>query len=453
MFVPYALAFIGRRLWRQFDSLTFTPRATQEQWLMSLLRRNQDTLFGRTHSFGRIRSVEDYRASVQPADYEAVRPYVRAIIEGRQRVLTAEAPFMFNLTSGTTERPKLIPVTRSAAAMNACLTTLWLYRTLVDHPDLLAGPFLFLAGAPVEGHTPGGLPYGAATGLALASAPWLLKRQHVIPGAVLEITDYDTKYYLTMRLALEHRLSFIVTPNPGTLIRLAETADTRKEEMIRDIRDGTLSDCLDLGAAVLERVKGRLKPNARRASELAHCVEEYDALRPQDYWPELQVIGCWKGGSLGTQLTKLDRWFSPGTPVRDLGYLASEAHGSLPISDSGADGVLALDSNFYEFLPEEDRDKVNPHIVTCDELETGKTYYVLLTTPAGLYRYDINDVVSVTGYYRNTPVIEFLRKGRSTSMPSSGFCAGTQISGLDSSSRSWSPVPTVRSRSIMQPGC
>ena len=412
MFENYALALSGRRLWREFDTWTVSPYIAQEQRLMSILRRNQDTEFGRDHAFRTIRSLEDYRASVPVGDYESIRPYVHMIMEGKTRVLTADAPFMFNLTSGTTDKPKLIPVTRSAADKNARLTTLWLYRTLVDHPDFFHGPFLFLASPPVEGYTAGGLPYGSASGLSLTTAPWLLKRRHVIPDEILDIKDYEAKYYLTMRLALEHRLSFLATPNPGTLIRLAETADTRKEEMIRDIRDGTLSSCLDLHTDVRDKLKHRLRPNPRRAYDLARYANSHDALRPRDYWPDLRVIGCWKGGTLGLQLTKLERWFSPDTSMRDLGYLSSEAHCSLPISDRGAEGLLAISSNFYEFIPAEERDHANPRVLTCDELQPDESYYILLTTAGGLYRYDINDLVRVTGYYRNTPMIEFLRKGR-----------------------------------------
>jgi hypothetical protein len=35
-----------------------------------------------------------------------------------------------------------------------------------------------------------------------------------------------------------------------------------------------------------------------------------------------------------------------------------------------------------------------------------------VTTPAGLYRYFINDVVRVTGFWNATPFIEFLQKGK-----------------------------------------
>jgi hypothetical protein len=40
---------------------------------------------------------------------------------------------------------------------------------------------------------------------------------------------------------------------------------------------------------------------------------------------------------------------------------------------------------------------------------------VYLTTSAGLYRYDINDLVRVVDFYRRTPVIQFVRKGEGIS--------------------------------------
>ncbi|MBK8574793.1 MAG: GH3 auxin-responsive promoter family protein, partial [Elusimicrobia bacterium] len=39
-------------------------------------------------------------------------------------------------------------------------------------------------------------------------------------------------------------------------------------------------------------------------------------------------------------------------------------------------------------------------------------YAILLTTRSGLYRYDLNDIVEVSGFYRQTPVLAFVRKGR-----------------------------------------
>lgn len=55
---------------------------------------------------------------------------------------------------------------------------------------------------------------------------------------------------------------------------------------------------------------------------------------------------------------------------------------------------------------------MNPTTLTCAELDEGENYYIVLTTPGGLYRYDINDVVRVSGFCNQTPLIEFIRKGR-----------------------------------------
>jgi hypothetical protein len=92
--------------------------------------------------------------------------------------------------------------------------------------------------------------------------------------------------------------------------------------------------------------------------------------------------------------------------------MASEAQITLPVSDEGSAGILAIDANFYEFIPEAEIGRTNPTTLTCAELDEGANYYIVLTTPGGLYRYDINDVVRVTGFYNETPLIEFVRKGR-----------------------------------------
>ena len=98
--------------------------------------------------------------------------------------------------------------------------------------------------------------------------------------------------------------------------------------------------------------------------------------------------------------------------IRDLGYMASEGRGGTPLVNSGAAGVLNLTSHFFEFIPEEQRDDPNSDVLTAEELESNREYYVFFTTSGGMYRYDINDVIRVVDFYRNTPVIQFVRKGQ-----------------------------------------
>ena len=79
--------------------------------------------------------------------------------------------------------------------------------------------------------------------------------------------------------------------------------------------------------------------------------------------------------------------------------------------------VLTIASNFFEFVPVEELEaqRDNPekwNYLTVGQIEDGQDYYIFFTTSGGLYRYDINDVIRVTGRYNNTPQIVFLRKGR-----------------------------------------
>src|SRR5207249_2845956 len=116
-------------------------------------------------------------------DYEAFRPWVARIVAGERRVLTAETPFMFTATSGTTGEPKLVPVTASWAGVMAALMRLWTVHALRDHPAMLDGHVLAMVSPAVEGVTPGGLPYGAMTGLTFQRLPWPIRRRHAVPYA------------------------------------------------------------------------------------------------------------------------------------------------------------------------------------------------------------------------------------------------------------------------------
>jgi len=407
-----AAAFLTRRQWTGWHDLTAKPQEIQDHLLFDLIKRNRATRFGRDHHFEAIRSLSDYRAQVSVGDYERLRPYIEHAQNGEAHALTAEPVLMFTLTSGSTGQPKLIPITQTTRRNHRQLTRLWYYRAFVDHPDLFSGKLLGVVSPVIEGRTAGGIPFGAASGLIYQSSPSWIKNAYATPYEIAEVKDFEAKYYLIMRLALEHDITFFGTPNPSTILKLVETVNRNKQEMIQDICDGTIAAWCNLQPKMRAALESRLRKNPARARRLESLIKNDGTLRPREYWPRLQLIGCWKGGTVGVRLKEFARWFGKTTPVRDLGYMASEAQMTLPISDSGSAGILAIDENFYEFIPESEIDSPAPTILTCAELEAGASYYLVLTTAAGLYRYDINDVVRVAGFYNQTPLIEFVRKGR-----------------------------------------
>lgn len=410
--VSLGLRLVGRNAWASLEGTTREPRGAQARLLTGILSQNRDTAYGRLHDFAHLRSVEAFRDAVPIGDYETFRPYVERIMGGEPQALTAEAPHMMTMTSGTTGQPKYIPVTASSAHASAQLTRAWLYRALLDHSEFLDGKLLAIVSPSVEGRAEGGIPYGSASGHICRDNAWIVRRVYAIPYPVFTIKDFDAKYYARARFALEADVSFIGTPNPSTLVRLTEAANSHSTEIIQDIRQGTLSDRFDITAAVRGLLAKGLRPNRSRALDLDRLMAVQGELRLQDAWPNLRLIGCWTGGSVGVQLERMRPLYGMGVPTRDLGYLASEAHMSLPITDHTSAGILALTANFFEFIPEAEFGSPGCRILLSDELTVGKTYYVILTTQTGLYRYDINDIVRVVGYYSQAPLIEFVRKGR-----------------------------------------
>ena len=407
-----AAAFVASRQWRRWDDLTRKPLEIQAQLLLDIVERNRSTRFGRDHRFDVIRNFDDYRKQLEIGDYERLRPYVERIKNGAAGELTEEPVSMFTMTSGSTGEPKLIPVTATTKRNHREVTRLWYYRAYLQHPRFISGKFLGIVSPAIEGRTLGGIPFGAASGLIYESSPRWIQNAYAVPYGIARVKDFAAKYYLIMRLGLGHDITFFATPNPSTIVKLVETADRCKEEMIRDIRDGTIAAHWDVPAEIRSELARSLSKNPARAKQLENIASQHGALRPRHYWPNLQLIGCWKGGTVGIRLKEFDHWFTPGMPVRDLGYMASEAQISLPISDDGCAGILAIDKNFYEFIPDSEIGSASPTTLNCAELEAGKSSYLVLTTPGGLYRYDINDVVQVTGFHHRTPLVEFVRKGR-----------------------------------------
>ncbi|BDA72303.1 GH3 auxin-responsive promoter [Calothrix sp. PCC 7716] len=388
----------GRRLAKQLDVAALNPEAAQLSLLHSILAPNADTVFGREHKFSQIKTTRDYYKFVPIRDYEGFRPYVDRIVAGEAGILTSEPCTMLTLTSGTTGKPKYIPVTETSERLGSELMRQWLYRSLLNHPQFLSRAIVGVVSPAVEGYTNSGMSYGSISGRIYQRIPYIIKRSYAVPYEVFELKDYDERYFAIACFAFRCQVSYISTPNPSTLLRLAEVANTYKQDIIRAIHDGTFGT-------------KSIKPQPKRAKELDKIADRTNALLPKDCWRHLQLIGCWTGGTVGIQAQKLANYYG-AVPIRDIGYLASEARITLPYQDNTPSGILALTTNYYEFIPEEELDSDNPTILLSHEIELGKRYGILLTTTAGLYRYQIHDIVEVTGFYRKAPLLAFIRKSQ-----------------------------------------
>ncbi|MFQ5780162.1 MAG: GH3 auxin-responsive promoter family protein, partial [Nitrospiria bacterium] len=340
--------FTGKQLYRAFESATNNPHETQKSLLFnSILQKNSETEFGRQHAFKNIRTENDFRKFVPIQNEESLAPYIEKTLEGMKGVLTSDLPTRFNVTSGTTGKPKYIPVTFKSQVRTSQLMINWFYRSLQDHPELLDHSFLLIASPAVEGHSSGRIPYGSATGVIYEKLPCLMRGSFAIPFLVSQIKDYNLRYYLLARLALGRRISLIGAANPTTLVRIAEAVRAYQDPLIRSIRLGRVCDKpldLDFGGQeeVISTIGKGLKPNPTRARTLELAAQTRGYLRLGDCWPELRLIACWLGGSIGSQVNKIFDHFDQDISVRDLGYHASEGSFTLPYQDHSPSGILAL---------------------------------------------------------------------------------------------------------------
>lgn len=404
----------GYYLKHSFDLKTRNPLKYQNKFLLKIINKNKNTEYGNNNNFKKLSSIKEFQKNIPINSYIDLEPYITKILNGGKNILTSETPIIFNQTSGTSNKPKYIPLTTISKKRNSLTMYQWLYRALLDHTHFLNKNSLLITSAAVEGYTPSGIPYGSLSGLIYKKLPLIVRKSYALPYACANIQNYDLRYYIMARLALEKDISFLATPNPTTLIKIAETCMKYQSEIIQSIYDGCLYSKLDFNLCendknIVTIINAYLKPNKSRSNFCYNIIKKHKNLIPFYCWPSLKLIGCWLGGSVGYHAEQISKYYGD-IPKRDLGYLASEGCFTVPYKDNSPAGILALQNNFYEFIQEEDINCNNPAVVLSNELEIGKNYKILVTNESGLYRYDINDIIKVEDFYNDTPVISFVSK-------------------------------------------
>ena len=408
------LSLTGPITVKTFERRCQHPLEAQQDLLRHILQKNKDTAFGKRHGFGRIKTIRAFQKSVPVSAYEDIKPYIEAELRGEPKQLTSERPVLFAMTSGTTGDAKYIPVTPESRGAKADLMKVWISSFFKDHPEIFSERVLSIVSPEVEERAPDGTPCGSESGHAYRNIPGPIRSLYACPYEVFEIEDYESRYYTILRIAAAQSLSLIVTVNPSTLLVLCERLAEHTHSILRHVRRGGLPKELKVPQSIRDKIEGFLKADPQRADELEKAVARNGGkLTPALVWPKLGAIACWQGGTVGTYLEKLKPYFPENIPIRDLGYLASEQRGSVPIFDNADTGVLAVSTNFYEFYPADKQGKPRrTDLLTVDKVKPGRRYYVFVTTSGGLYRYDMNDIVEVVAYYGKTPTIRFVQKGK-----------------------------------------
>ena len=124
-------------------------------------------------------------------------------------------------------------------------------------------------------------------------------------------------------------------------------------------------------------------------------------------FPNLRMLYCWTSASAGHYVRELRSALPEGVVVADGVYAANEGWNNVPLGDGMLGGPVAVHGHVYEFIEESAWEAGSREGCGAAELEPGKRYRVVVTTSAGVFRYDLGDVVKCTGFYGRTPRIHF----------------------------------------------
>jgi hypothetical protein len=416
-FGKLALRLYGGILYKRFVESSRDCRASSASALRRILEYAKDSEWGRAHGFPLILLAEDddelfrlFRANVPVSDYDELRPFIERCKNGEPNVLFPGHPKMYSVTSGTSGEPKWIPVSEAYHdVVYKKMTVLWLYSLLKLCPAAFDGKAVSVVGSVVDGEVPDGTVFGSVSGLTSRDIPWFLSGIHSVCEDVFKIDDFNARYYAIMRIGIEQDVTALITANPSTIMEMQNVVDSHLDDFIRDIENGTLCDMAEIPGDIRARLSCALSPNVRRANELRELRKKHGRLFPKDFWPNLAVVSTWKTGNSGMYAEKIKDYFPEKAIHIDLSYFATECRAGITLDGSDTT-VLFPGVHFFEFVPEKDIGKKEPQILGIDEIEDGKQYSVYVTTLGGLYRYPMNDLVVVDGFFGTIPRIRFVQK-------------------------------------------
>lgn len=386
----------------------------QEKLLLSLMRDNKNTVYGKKHNFNRVHSIEDYQKIVPLSRYEDYDEYVWRMADGEKNLITSRYGRRFTESSGSTGRSKLVPLSGRAEWTCQCFT--------VSAPVGCAVKWFKGKGRrlpPQRGLMTAEIGSrklsGGKTVSCLSSVPMLNMKpiMPLITTSPKEILfppdDCNMNMnYIKLRFALPDRnVSYLSTIFITSLESMFFYMEENWEMLCDDIEKGKIDESIVMPDDMRKKFEKKLKPNPKRAEELREQFQkgfDESPIIPR-IWPKAEWMYGMGTGALSLYAKKLRRYIGEDMPIHYLGYAATEALMAVPIELNSFEYVILPHNGFFEFRPL-DAPKEN-RLLTISELEVGKEYELILTNLSGFYRYQIEDVVKVTGYYYESPKVTF----------------------------------------------
>ncbi|NDV58009.1 GH3 auxin-responsive promoter family protein [Bacteroides sp. 519] len=337
---------------KQIDLYTTQAGELQYKVLMRLIKKAENTEWGKKYDYKSIRSYDQFRNTVPVQTYDDIKPYVERLRAGEQNIIWPSKIEWFAKSSGTTnDKSKFLPVSKEALKdthYRGGGDAVALYLRMNPQSRFFSGKGVILGGSHRPNHN----------------------SKHGLVGdlsAILIENINPAVNYLRV---------------PSKKIALMSEWETKLEAIANNTINADVTSLSGVPSWFLVLIKRVLEKTGKQNLE--------------EVWPNLEVF--FHGGVSFTpyreQYTQLIK--SPKMHYVET-YNASEGYFGTQNDLSDLSMLLMIDYGvFYEFIPMEDIESPNPRVFSLEEVELNKNYAMLISTSSGLWRYMIGDTVKFT---------------------------------------------------------
>ena len=411
--------------------------------------------------------IEKFQNKIPIVNYEDIKEFVEKEKSGESNVLLSDKIKLFELTSGSTSDVKYIPYTEKflKSYMNGVFA--WIYNLYQNNKRLFFGSSYWSV-SPIlkrEAVTSGGIRVGIEDDTSYFDkvSAFFLNKLFTVPKEIKNIQNMEDFLLITaVFLLLSENLAMISVWSPSFLMILLDFIEKNHKVICQIVKSEDLGTEFfadkNLGNKKYFQIiqkKYRKLWKKNRSKFLINYFEKYEKniLSKNDktqnleiteknneneimaenknletksgnkivenfvdysvIWEKLSLVSCWADSDSYEIFIKLKEKLNPNKKNINLkfqgkGLMSTECIVSFPLENVENGSVAAYNSFFYEFIQVSGDELENSSPKLLDELELGERYCVVVTTNAGLYRYNTNDIVEVTGFYHKIPIVKFV---------------------------------------------
>ncbi len=394
-------------------NLNFDGKSVSEvnfETLKNILHDNANTEYGTEHNFSKIKTIEDYRENVPLSEYHDFEKYIDRMYNGEQNLLTTYPIEVFVFTSGTVNKPKLIPLTRKALDVysnnfkkdkndlvrlnrkenpKASRLFVTIFRTDLSKPhdkNMLFSEIIYR--------------YLYDNGC--------MDMSEYVGGKEL-LFDEQTLDMFYMKLwsaILDENIVLIESVYMYDLFQFFSFFEKNYKKVISNIREKFIPDSVKLSDQVRKKLLELHVSVDRLDFVEQECSKGFEGIVTR-IWPEIQLVSGISSNTFKYENKGLDRYL--GNVHKDfLEFAMSESQVGVTVKFDSFEYEFVADSAFYEFIPCNENGEYCGKVVSMDKLEMGKLYELVLTNLSGLYRYKTGDVIKILSNSYEQVVFEFV---------------------------------------------